>query len=488
MDHTSYLFAFENAVLSRNGTQKSRKFSWSVAPGESWWVCGANGSGKTTLIEFLTGRHRMAEGVMKFPGYGSPEEFYTSVTLVRRDFSLNQAFNRSAVFYQQRYFSTGLEETPPVIDFLVQETGTSEDTIRTAAGEFRVQHLLDEHIVSLSTGEGRRIMLLMLWLSGRKIICFDDPYSGLDTDGCDMVSKAFSSLIEKKICILATGVSEHPPAVFDHVLYLRDQSVIFAGRKEDFRSFSNKKKEDQEVPRLVTRVDDNRGFNFLTAAEMNNITIRYDQKIVLSDFSWKIKKGEKWLLTGPNGSGKSTLMSLIYGDNPMAYAYEMVVFDRVRGTGETIWEIKRPIGYFSSELQQFFPLSMTIYEAVLTGFSDHLTVRKDLSPQHHQQTSELIEAAGLKDYSGSVLSRLSFSQRRLALVCRALVKHPPLVILDEPCQGLDPRAASLVNLLVGELCSGKDKTLVYVTHQHDCLPPVINKHLELGKYEGSEKK
>ncbi|MDX9812901.1 MAG: ATP-binding cassette domain-containing protein, partial [Bacteroidales bacterium] len=437
MEEAEYLFAFENALLSRNGTRQSGIFNWKVGPGESWWICGANGSGKTTLLEMLTGRHRISEGVMKIPAFSSPEAFYSSVTLVRRDFSLNQVFNRSAVFYQQRYFSQGLEETPAVIDFLVQETGIAEDIIRSAASESGFEHILEKRIVSLSTGEGRRVLLLMLLLSGRKIICFDDPYSGLDSEGCAMVSDAFRSLLEKNVTIMASGAGTQPPAVFDHVLYLKDQTVLFAGRAEDFIALNNIEEETREVPGLVTRVNENPGCNFSTAAAMNNITIRYNNKVVQKDFSWHIKRGDKWLLTGPNGSGKSTLMSLIYGDNPMTYAYELVVFDRVRGSGETIWEIKKPMGYFSSELQQFFPLSMTLYEAVLTGFSDHLTVRKDLTDDHLLQARELIEAAGLSDYSGYVLSRLSFSQRRLALVCRAFVKHPPVVILDEPCQGLD---------------------------------------------------
>lgn len=484
MNGAEYLFAFENAGLSRNGTWQSGIFNWKVVPGESWWICGANGSGKTTLLEMLTGRHRISGGVMKIPAFSSPEAFYSSVTLVRRDFSLNQVFNRSAVFYQQRYFSQGLEETPQVIDFLVQETGVSEEIIRSAACESGFEHLLDKRIVSLSTGEGRRILLLMLRLSGRKIICFDDPYSGLDSEGCAMVSNAFRSLHEKKVTILATGASTQPPAVFDHVLYLKDQAVLFAGKAEDFRSLNNIMEEDREIPGLVTRVNENPGCSFSTAAAINNITIRYNTKVVQKDFSWHILRGDKWLVTGPNGSGKSTLMSLIYGDNPMAYAYELVVFDRVRGSGETIWEIKKPIGYFSSELQQFFPLSMTLYEAVLTGFSDHLTVRKDLTDDHLLQARELIGAAGLSDYSGYVLSRLSFSQQRLALVCRALVKHPPVLILDEPCQGLDDRATSLVNRLVGDLCGDSDKTLIYVTHQPGNIPPVINKHLELEKFEG----
>jgi len=484
MKEAEYLFAFENALLSRNGTRQSGIFNWKVGPGESWWICGANGSGKTTLLEMLTGRHRISEGVMKIPAFSSAESFYSSVTLVRRDFSLNQVFNRSAVFYQQRYFSQGLEETPAVIDFLVQETGIAEDIIRSAACESGFEHILEKRIVSLSTGEGRRVLLLMLLLSGRKIICFDDPYSGLDSEGCAMVSDAFRSLLEKNVTIMATGAGTQPPAVFDHVLYLKDQKVLFAGRAEDFIALNNIEEETREVPGLVTRVNENPGCNFSTAAAMNNITIRYNNKVVQKDFSWHIKRGDKWLLTGPNGSGKSTLMSLIYGDNPMTYAYELVVFDRVRGSGETIWEIKKPMGYFSSELQQFFPLSMTLYEAVLTGFSDHLTVRKDLTDDHLLQARELIEAAGLNDYSGYVLSRLSFSQRRLALVCRALVKHPPVVILDEPCQGLDSRTTSLVNSLTGDLCGDKDKTLIYVTHQPGNIPPVINKHMKLEKYDG----
>jgi molybdate transport system ATP-binding protein len=187
------------------------------------------------------------------------------------------------------------------------------------------------------------------------------------------------------------------------------------------------------------------------------------------------------MLTGPNGSGKSTLMSLIYGDNPMAYAYEIVVFDRVRGSGETIWEIKQPMGYFSSELQQFFPRSMTVYEAVLTGFSNHQVIRKDLTEGHYRQADELIEAAGLTELKNTPLYRLSLSKCRIALVCRALVKHPPVVILDEPCQGLDRASTETINNLVDIVCGDEMKTLIYVTHQSEYVPSVISRHLNLKK-------
>jgi molybdate transport system ATP-binding protein len=163
----------------------------------------------------------------------------------------------------------------------------------------------------------------------------------------------------------------------------------------------------------------------------------------------------------------------------MAYAFELVVFDRVRGSGETIWDIKRPIGYFSSELQQFFPRSLTLFEAVLTGYSNHLAIRSDLTQNHYQQAEELIEAARITAFKMTPLYRLSFSQCRLALVCRALVKLPPVVILDEPCQGLDRQATETVNHLVDTVCGSELNTLIYVTHQPEHVPEIINLHLNL---------
>jgi len=483
LELTEMVFSLQKAVVKRNGTLLISAFNWEVHGGESWWICGANGSGKTTLLEVLTGQQRLAGGGMILPGDGSMEDFLSSIAMIRRDFSLYHLFNRSVNFYQQRYFSIGIAETPLVIDFVASETGISKEVIRSAAREFRFDTLLDKRIVSLSTGEGRRILLLILWLTDKKIICFDDPYAGLDTEGKQLVSLALQTLQKKKVIVLATGVDPKPPGFIDHVLYINNQCITFSGKARDFSL------PDPESVLFVNKaavkqcVHDRYDYSFRIAAAMKNITIQYDDKIIQRNFSWKINRGDKWMLTGPNGSGKSTLMSLIYGDNPMAYAYKLVVFDRVRGTGETIWDIKRPIGYFSSELQQFFPRSMTFYEAVLTGYSDHLVIRSDLTREHFQQANALMEAAHVTAFKETPLFRLPFSTCRLALVCRALVKFPPVVILDEPCQGLDQSATETVNHLVDAVCRDERKTLIYVTHQTSHVPEIINQHLTLKKQE-----
>jgi len=374
-----------------------------------------------------------------------------------------------------------VEETPVVIDFISQKTGTSKEKIRSEANEFKIYDLLDKHIVSLSTGEGRRILLLILWLTNSKVICFDDPYAGLDHEGKRLVSHALSMLQMKNVTILITCAGNKPPDFITHVLFIENKTIGYAGEKMGF--LLQHRETDMHIQKVVVKkyVEDESDHSFKVLAKFNNIAIKYDNKIVQEYFSWQINKGEKWILTGPNGSGKSTLMSLIYGDNPMAYAYKLVVFDKVRGTGETIWDIKKLIGFFSSELQQFFPRNMTLYESVLSGFSNHFVVRNNLTGDHYKQADQLIEAAGLTGMKNQPLMRLSFSQSRIALVCRALVKLSPVIILDEPCQGLDNKATTIVNGLIDIVCHEEWKTLVYVTHQIENIPAVINRHLELKK-------
>jgi molybdate transport system ATP-binding protein len=481
-DSGRWVFSLHDAVVSRNGTQLVEPFNWKVHHGESWWICGANGSGKSTLLEVLIGQQRLTRGEMIFPDDLSIERFSASVALIRRDFTLYHMFSRTAGFYQQRYFSLGIEETPLVMDFVARETGIAEETICAGAKDFGIEVLLYKHMVSLSTGEGRRILLLMLWLTEKSIIFFDDPYAGLDPEGRQLVNHTLEALHKKKVTLLITGVeTAQPPDFIDHVFYIRDRHVAYTGNAGNFRYRKPDSTEQEQKLSIRPRLTGDYDYSFSVAAEMKDITIQYDDRIVQSNFSWKIRKGDKWMLTGPNGSGKSTLMSLIYGDNPMAYAYELVVFDRVRGSGETIWDIKRPMGFFSSELQQFFPRSMTVQEAILTGFSDHLVVRDDLTHEHLQQADELIGAAGLTKFRETPLLRLSFSQCRLALVCRALVKFPPVVLLDEPCQGLDSMTTERVNSLVDAVCHDERKTLIYATHQLEAIPKIINLHLDLKK-------
>lgn len=467
------IFSINEAAIKKNDRLLIGDLNLDIYAGECIWISGANGSGKSTMLEIIAGKERLACGEFR-SNCKNTEELFSSVFLVRRDFSLYRSFTRSAEFYQQRYFSAGTEETPLVIDFIASETGKDRQTIISAALESGFEKMLQKHVISLSTGEERRILLLVLWLSDKKIICFDDPFSGLDLNGRKQVCNTFRIMKEKGITIIAAGPESNPDPVFDRILMIKELQL------KEITSANGKMIRPVLAPSMVLKTHVEASCNdFSIASEMKNIRIQFNGNVVLKDFSWRIDKGDKWMLTGPNGSGKSTLMTLINGDNPMAYALEIVVFDKVRGSGETIWEIKEPIGYFSSELQQFFPGSLTTREAVLSGFGNFPHVRSDLSSRHCLQADELIEAAGLAAFKDFPLYRLSFTRVRISLVCRALVKHPPLVILDEPCQGLDDESSLAINNLIDSVCHGEEKTLIYVTHKSELVPCVIDKKMSL---------
>jgi molybdate transport system ATP-binding protein len=184
-------------------------------------------------------------------------------------------------------------------------------------------------------------------------------------------------------------------------------------------------------------------------------------------------------LLGPNGSGKTTLLSLILGDHPQAYANDTTVFDRRRGTGETIWDIKHYIGWVSPELHLHFTRSATCLEVVASGFHDTIGLFHPLTRRQRSQARFQLADFGLLPYADIPLYGLSAGTQRMALLARALVKRPRLLILDEPCQGLDSARRTAFIQTVDRLILSRTVTVLYVTHRPDELPRSIRKVLRL---------
>ncbi len=227
---------------------------------------------------------------------------------------------------------------------------------------------------------------------------------------------------------------------------------------------------------------------FRIAVQMNRVSVRYGNVNILEHVDWTVRAGEKWALLGPNGSGKSTLLSLINGDNPQAYANDILLFDRKKGSGESIWEIKRQIGYVSPELHAYFPKSATCFEAVASGFGDTLHLGTQLTARQAEIADAYLHLLQLDALRDVPLWRLSAGETRLALVARALVKAPPLLILDEPCQGLDAQYGLRIRALLERTCAHPRQTLIYVTHYPQEIPGCVTRVLRLngGKVSGIE--
>jgi molybdate transport system ATP-binding protein len=219
--------------------------------------------------------------------------------------------------------------------------------------------------------------------------------------------------------------------------------------------------------------------------KMNNVTVQYDEKIVLENISWEVNKGERWLLSGPNGAGKSTLLSLITADNPKAYANPVYFFGKKRGSGESIWDIKKRIGFISPELHLYFNQSSTCFEAVASGLFDTIGLFRQISDKDTELVNDWMKFCGIENSKQKRLYELSAGEQRTVLLIRALVKNPPLLILDEPCQGLDNERKEEFLELVNEVCLAGNKTMIFVSHYESEVPACVSRFIKLdhGKWE-----
>jgi molybdate transport system ATP-binding protein len=198
--------------------------------------------------------------------------------------------------------------------------------------------------------------------------------------------------------------------------------------------------------------------------KMNNVSVSYERPIIDS-LSWTIKQGEFWQLIGPNGSGKSTLLSLISGDNVKGYGQDIELFGRKKGTGESIWEIKKKIGSFSTSMTDLFNRNTTLEEMILSGFFDSIGLYRQPTTLQRKIVSQWLDLIEMTPLKNKIFNRLSIGQQRVALITRAVLKHPPLLILDEPIEGLDDHNVALVIQLINTIKRETNITILFVSHR-----------------------
>lgn len=214
--------------------------------------------------------------------------------------------------------------------------------------------------------------------------------------------------------------------------------------------------------------------------------------ILLKDIHLQLKKGTSLGIAGRNGSGKTSLLNMIFADNPKAYLYDIRLFGKPRGSGETIWDIKNKIGFVSPEMHQYLPGRQSVNDVVCSGFFGSEGLYKQASSYQRNVADQWLRQIGLKHLSGEPFRTLSSSAQRMVLILRAIVKHPPLLLLDEPFQGLDPENVVLIQDLLNELARQTNCAMIFVSHFREEIPEqfTLELMLEKGKtaYLGTRKK
>lgn len=496
------ILSFENVSVRKYDTPVLFDINWRINPGEQWAIVGGNGSGKTTLLETIAGRWATAQGRFNKQG---------TVEFVANDYSFNRIARAAAQYYQQRFQAHEAAIAPTVREVLTEQmkpVGTvdersvqlaksevSETRLKEITNLLQLNSLLDQPFITLSNGETRRMLLARSLVKKPDILLLDHPFVGLDVLSREILREALAELARQGTSIiLATAATEIPECI-THVVALEHGLIVEAGvkkNKEAFESVSlrNHFLKSPTLTGLKTLSAFSEQPIYEYAFDLRNVRVVYDGKAVLDTINWRVKKGEKWALTGPNGSGKSTLLSILTADHPQRFANDYDLFDQKRGgKGASIWDIKQKIGHVSPELHLYFPIETTVFKAIASGFYDATGVYfNKLNEEQIAQVEQLAKLLGVGHVMERPLQKLSKGEQRLVLLARALVKNPPLLILDEPCQGLDIGAVEHFRTVVDAVCNTDERTLIYVSHYPHEIPTCVNRYLRLEKGKIAEMK
>jgi len=435
---------------------------WEIFEGENWLLGGRSGSGKTSLGKAI------AEMTLDI-----------SVAFVSSWFQFTNLDGDRNFYYQQRYNKHQVNDTLTVyaelLNYAKEENLKYEDVERYLE-LFGFHNCRKTQLIELSSGENKKLQLIKaLWLKPQLLI-LDQPYTGLDSTTRQALNLELDRLAEEGLQLILISNDCDLPSCINRFAQIEDGKLKIVDSKKNISREPIRAK--KELPGFLRQVPETSSSHQMV--KMKGVNVRYGDKQVLYDVSWEIRAGERWLLQGHNGSGKSTLLSLLTGDHPQAYSNDLYLFGKKRGSGESIWEIKERLGIISPELHWYFDPRAKVWQSIASGFHDSVGLFRNLTHDQQRKVNEILEFFDLKEHANQLLNTLPLGKQRLALLARTIIKNPELLILDEPCQGLDAAQSKHFNDVVDELCTF-GKTLIYVGHFETQLPSCIEHKITLEK-------
>ena len=455
-----------------------------INKGEQIAIVGANGSGKSRLVDIMFGRWPLLMNEVEYD-FSPSASSLVSDNIKYITFRDSYGDSDTNLYYQQRWNSQDLEITPFVKDLLpvVQDSHLTERLYNL----FGVEEMLNKHIVLLSSGEMRKFQIVKTLLTNPRVLIMDNPFIGLDVDTRVLLKDLFSQLISQFSLQLVLVVSKPNdiPDFITHVIPVEDLTCCKKTTRGEFLSICQQGTSfilsNEKVQRILDLENENEKLDTDEIVNLDKVSIRYGNRCILNNLDWTIKKGEKWALSGENGAGKSTLLSLICADNPQSYTCNITLFGKKRGTGESIWDIKKRIGYVSPEMFRSYLKNLPVIDIVASGLFDTVGLYRRPKPEQLFICEWWLDIFGISNLKDRNFLQLSSGEQRLVLLTRAFVKDPDLLILDEPLHGLDNYHCRLVKDIIEAFCRRTDKTLIMVTHYQEELPSCITHSLHIRK-------
>ena len=447
-------------------------------------VYGPNASGKTLLADLLTAKHPLhGDGGLV---YGPQlDEAARKGGAIAHVLFKDVYGGAEPAYYQQRWNHGDEQVFPTVAEQLAAINTPASSDPMALLRQFGVSALAHRAINTLSSGELRKVQLLRTLSTRSRLLIIDSPFIGLDVDARATLCTMLQQIGRELTLVVVVSRRADVPDFADYVIGVDNRCVSrLMPRAEWQAAAASSEAHETPLPQASAAGQTSAGGE--AVIDFRDITVAYGSRKVLDRLNWCVQRGERWALTGSNGSGKTTLLSLVCADNPIAYACDIRLFGSRRGRGESIWDIKRRIGYVSPEMFSAYRKDLDVMRILASGLMDTIGLYRRHRPEDEAVCLEWLRAFGAEHLARRNYLTLSSGEQRLVLLVRAFVKSPELLILDEPFHGLDDAQTRRAMSVIDDYMTRADKTLLMVTHYADELPACITHTLRLPRHEAAE--
>lgn len=453
-----------------------KNIDWHWQEGQQWAILGGNGAGKSAVAQLISDQLRPQRGSIE-----RQTDLDCEHDILHLSFELQRQLIDHDIRFDDSETRDDAADTGTTVRQIVLQKHLEDEHFHRITKQCHIDHILDRGIRFVSTGESRKALLARALLNPPKLLILDNPFEGLDKQSQGELKQLIDQLLLSPLnVLLLIKQSDEIPDNIDHVLWLEQGLVQASGKRNEVLAKANLQTGHTIIGHLPTASERNYSIDKTKPLiEFKHVNIDYNDQPILKDINWRFEWGQHCCISGPNGAGKSTLLSLLSGDNHKAYGQDISLFGNQRGSGESIWELKQKFGVVSTQLQLNHVGRTRVAEVIASGLYDSVGLYKECTGRDRKIALDWLKLMGMEDIAKKFFNQISFGQQRLAMLARAMVKSPLVLILDEPCIGLDKPHRDMILTLTDRIAERGDCHILYVSHTANEMPRCINQHMAL---------